>query len=52
MAEIEPGQPRARYLARELLGWEPRHTLDEGLELTIEWLGRHLRRYRPGTYQV
>jgi dTDP-glucose 4,6-dehydratase len=39
-------------LARELLGWTPRHTLDEGLELTIEWLGRHLDRYRPGTYQV
>ncbi len=39
-------------LARELLGWEPRHTLDEGLEATIEWLSRHLDRYRPGTYQV
>ena len=39
-------------LARELLRWEPRHSLDEGLELTIEWLGRHLDRYRPGTYQV
>lgn len=39
-------------LARELLGWEPRHTLDEGLEATIEWLARHLDRYRPGTYQV
>jgi dTDP-glucose 4,6-dehydratase len=38
--------------ARELLGWEPRHTLDEGLEATIEWLSRHLDRYRPGTYQV
>jgi dTDP-glucose 4,6-dehydratase len=39
-------------LARELLGWEPRHTLDEGLEATIDWLSRHLDRYRPGTYQV
>src|SRR3954447_12736891 len=39
-------------LARELLGWTPRHTLDEGLEMTIEWLSRHLDRYRPGTYQV
>jgi dTDP-glucose 4,6-dehydratase len=39
-------------LARDLLGWEPRHTLDEGLEATIEWLSRHLDRYRPGTYQV
>jgi dTDP-glucose 4,6-dehydratase len=39
-------------LARDLLGWTPRHTLDEGLEATIEWLSRHLDRYRPGTYQV
>ncbi len=39
-------------LAKELLDWEPRHTLDEGLEVTIEWLSRHLDRYRPGTYQV
>jgi NAD dependent epimerase/dehydratase len=39
-------------LAREILGWEPRHTLDEGLEATIEWLSHHLDRYRPETYQV
>ena len=39
-------------LARELLGWTPQHSLDEGLALTIEWLSRHLDRYRPGTYQV
>jgi dTDP-glucose 4,6-dehydratase len=39
-------------LAREVLGWTPRHTLDEGLEVTIEWLSRHLDRYRPGSYQV
>jgi len=39
-------------LAKEILGWEPRHTLDEGLEATIEWLGRHLDRYRPETYTV
>ncbi len=39
-------------LARELLGWTPQHTLDEGLTATIEWLGRHLDRYRPDTYTV
>jgi NAD dependent epimerase/dehydratase len=39
-------------LAKELLGWEPRHTLDAGLEATIEWLERHLHRYRPETYTV
>ncbi len=52
-----PGSEVERLLsdnsqAREVLGWEPRHTLDEGLEATIEWLSRHLDRYRPGTYQV
>jgi NAD dependent epimerase/dehydratase len=39
-------------LAREVLGWTPRSTLDEGLLRTIEWMERHLDRYRPGTYQV
>lgn len=39
-------------LARELLGWTPRHTLDEGLRLTIDWLREHLDRYRVGSYQV
>ena len=38
--------------AREVLGWEPRHSLDEGLEATIEWLSRHLDRYRPDAYTV
>ena len=39
-------------LARDVLGWAPRATLDEGLAQTIEWISRHLDRYRPGTYQV
>ena len=38
--------------AREVLGWTPRHTLDEGLGRTIEWLQRNLASYRPGVYQV
>jgi nucleoside-diphosphate-sugar epimerase len=29
--------------ARELLGWEPRVSLDEGLEQTIEFYRNHLR---------
>jgi UDP-glucose 4-epimerase len=28
--------------ARELLGWQPRHTLDEGLDATIAWYRREL----------
>jgi NAD dependent epimerase/dehydratase len=38
--------------ARELLGWEPRVTLREGLERTAEWIERNLERYRPGIYAV
>jgi len=33
--------------ARKLLGWEPKHDLDEGLRETIQWI-----RERPGTYNV
>jgi len=33
--------------ARRLLGWEPKHDLDEGLRQTIQWI-----RERPGTYNV
>jgi dTDP-glucose 4,6-dehydratase len=36
--------------ARDLLGWEPAVTLEEGLERTIEWMRAHLDRYRPGVY--
>ncbi len=42
----------ANALARELLGWEPRYTLDEGLRLTIEWIGEHLEHYRPDIYAI
>jgi NAD dependent epimerase/dehydratase len=33
-------------LARELLGWQPRVTLPEGLARTIEWIERNRTRYR------
>jgi nucleoside-diphosphate-sugar epimerase len=31
--------------AKELLGWEPRHTLREGLKKTIHWMRRHRSLY-------
>ena len=34
-------------LARELWGWQPRYSLDEGLEETIEWV-----RQNPGLFRV
>jgi dTDP-glucose 4,6-dehydratase len=38
--------------AREVLGWTPRHSLDDGLRSTIAWLERNLALYRPGVYTV
>jgi NAD dependent epimerase/dehydratase len=39
-------------LARELLGWQPRHTLDEGLGETVEWVRTCLRYYKAGIYNI
>jgi len=38
--------------ARDLLGWEPRVSLEEGLGRTIEWLRGHRGRYKAGHYNV
>jgi NAD dependent epimerase/dehydratase len=40
------------HLAKELLDWEPRVGLEEGLERTIYWLKDHLNRYRSGEYAI
>lgn len=39
-------------LARELLGWQPRVSLDEGLQRTIDWVRASLDLYRPDEYAV
>lgn len=38
--------------ARELIGWEPKVSLDEGLKKTIEWISGSLGRYKVGIYTV
>ncbi len=38
--------------AHDLIGWEPRVSLDEGLSRTIAWIQKHLDRYRPEIYEV
>jgi len=38
--------------ARELMGWSPRYSFEEGLDLTIEWMKQHLNEYKPGVYTV
>lgn len=37
-------------LARELMNWEPRVTLREGLGQTVEWVAANTHRYRIGEY--
>jgi NAD dependent epimerase/dehydratase len=55
---IRPGKSEVMKLwasnqkAKEMIGWEPRIPLDEGLRLTIEWISSHLDMYRPDQYTV
>jgi NAD dependent epimerase/dehydratase len=39
-------------LASAVLGWQPRVSLEDGLEQTIEWLRANLQNYRPGIFAV
>jgi NAD dependent epimerase/dehydratase len=32
--------------------WKPQHTLDQGLEKTVQWLRENLPRYKAGIYNV
>ncbi|MGB8983005.1 MAG: GDP-mannose 4,6-dehydratase [Anaerolineales bacterium] len=38
-------------LARQVLKWEPRVSLDEGLARTVEWIRSHLDMYQVGKYE-
>lgn len=38
--------------AKDLLGWEPRITLEEGLATTIEWMRTNIERYKISVYTV
>lgn len=37
--------------AREVLGWKPEVSLDEGLKRTIHWISENLSQYRIGKYE-
>jgi NAD dependent epimerase/dehydratase len=39
-------------LAKELLGWSPTVSLDDGLRRTIDWIRDNLQMYRLGVYEV
>jgi NAD dependent epimerase/dehydratase len=38
--------------ARNMLGWEPRHSLRQGLQDTIEFMSRNLDLFKPSSYAV
>lgn len=38
--------------AREVLSWEPKVSLEEGLKITIEWMTKNLNRYHPDVYVI
>lgn len=39
-------------VAKEVLGWKPSISLDEGLRKTIDWMRKHIASYKPGMYAV
>ena len=39
-------------LARELIGWVPQYTLEQGLEETGGWIRDNIEHYRPGEYTL
>ena len=55
-ARVRPDRSEVRQLvcdstaARRIIDWEPRHSLDEGLRKTIDWVAAHPGRYRTGEY--
>ncbi len=57
-ARIRPPKSEVQRLisdnrvAREVCGWQPRFSLEQGLSETVEWIRRHLAGYRPQVYAV
>lgn len=55
---VRPSQSEVKRLcadctkARELTGWQPKHTLRDGLFQTIEWVKEHLENYQPKIYSI
>jgi NAD dependent epimerase/dehydratase len=38
--------------AKDLAGWEPQYSLQDGLSLTIDWMKEHISSYKTGHYTV
>lgn len=39
-------------LAREICGWQPKYSLEQGLAETVEWIRKNMDRYRPDFYAI
>ncbi|MBL8080151.1 MAG: SDR family NAD(P)-dependent oxidoreductase [Anaerolineales bacterium] len=56
MQRIRPGKSEVMKLwasnekAKQMIGWEPKIGLDQGLRYTIEWISMHMDMYRLGQY--
>jgi len=38
--------------AKQLIGWSPQHSLEEGLTDTLDFISKHLDLYKPGIYML
>lgn len=39
-------------LAKAVMNWQPQHTFDDGLRLTIDWMKNNMEDYQPKKYHV
>jgi len=39
-------------IAREVCGWEPEYTLEQGLRETVNWIKNNIQKFRPNTYAI
>jgi nucleoside-diphosphate-sugar epimerase len=37
---------------KQLTGWQPRYSLEEGLSETVAWIAAHLDLYKPQLYNI
>ncbi len=38
--------------AKKLLDWEPETSLEDGLKITIDWISKNLKHYKPELYNI
>jgi NAD dependent epimerase/dehydratase len=38
--------------AKDITGWQPKYSLEDGLSLTIQWMKEHIASYKTGLYTI